>query len=82
MDTHFEGLAELVAHQIVEQRIDASGQIVEHTRNICHHRVEELMLIMELGAPRWRVNGNQTLRVKWCPAQKETDDDGNCETNR
>lgn len=81
--THSKCLAKLVAHQVVEQRIDAGGQIVEHAGHICHHRVEELMLIVPLGAAGGRVNGNQPLCMEGGPAQKEADDNGNwCEIGK
>lgn len=29
--THLEGFAELVTHDVVQQRVDACGEVVEHT---------------------------------------------------
>jgi len=29
-----------------------------------------------------RINGNQTLCMEWCPAQKEADDNGNYKNDK
>jgi len=60
-----------VAHDVVQQRVDAGGQVVEDPGDIGHHRVDKLVLLPQLGPPCRGVDGNQSLRVEGGPAQEE-----------
>lgn len=42
---YLESLAKFVAHQIIKQRIDAGRQIIQYSRNICHHNVNVQVVI-------------------------------------
>lgn len=70
-DVYLECFAELVAHQIVQERIDACGQVVEDAGHVRHHHVYLQVFV------HFAIDGDQTLRVERRPAQEERHHNGN-----
>jgi len=67
---HLKSLSKLVAHDVVEQRVDAGGEEVEDAGRIvedAEHVVEPLGLDARGGA----IDGHQALGVEGGPADEE-----------
>lgn len=78
--THLEGLTELVAHDVVQQRVDACGEEVEHAGCVVQY-VEDIVEPLRLDAERRTVNRHQALCMEWRPADEECHRNGNCKKN-
>lgn len=75
--SYLEGLPKFVAHDGVEQRIDARGQVVEHTGYVGHNQVNVVKIRIRVRNVRIRsVNCHQALRVERSPTEEEGDHDG------
>lgn len=73
MYTYLEGLTELVAHNVVQQRIDAGGQKIQYTGCVIKY-VEIIVKGISTAAginQRDAIDSHQTLGVKGSPAEKE-----------
>lgn len=70
---YLECLAELVAHDGVEQRVDAGGQVVEHPGNVSHDRVNRVDGGTRVSKFFSAVNCHQALRMERGPAEEEGD---------
>lgn len=68
--TYLEGFAEFVAHQVVQQWIDARRQVIHHARRVCNDGVEHGPIVV--------IKRDQTLRVKRRPAQDERHHNSDC----
>lgn len=62
-----------MTHNVVEQRIDAGGQKVEHTRCVVQYAeviIEWLRTATDI-YQRYAIDSHQALGVKGCPAEEE-----------
>lgn len=72
---YLEGLPEFVAHDGVQQRVDARGQVVEHPGNVRYDDVD----VVEVGVLNVHVrevDGHHSLGMERRPAEEEGDDHG------
>lgn len=73
--------SKLVAHDVVEQGVDARRQKIHDTRGVCQYHInshEELVGFEGfVDAHCLAIHCHETLCVEWEPAQHEGDDNGN-----
>lgn len=74
--THLECLAKLVAHYVVQQRINAGGEKVEHAGCIVQY-VEHVVEPLRLDTKGGSIDSHQALSMKRRPA----DEEGNCHSD-
>lgn len=76
-ETYPGRVPELVAHDVVQQRIDAGGQEVQYAGCVVQHHVHLVEEhVLRLG--KHTVHGHQTLRVERCPADEKRCHNGHC----
>lgn len=78
--THLEGTPKLVAHDAVQQGVDASGQEERHARDMGQNHIDQVqrMILGRVIVHRRPVDRQQALRVERRPAQEESHDNCNC----
>lgn len=81
---YHERQAKLVRHDIVKDRVDRCGHVIENARHVGHQKIEELHprtvwrdVVLRISA----VYGEQSLHVKRCPANEERDNHGDCNSS-
>lgn len=79
--THLECLAKLVTHYVVQQRIDAGGQKVEHAGCIVQH-IEDVVEPLRLDAKGGAVDSHQALCVEGRPANEEGNSHSDCKSQK
>lgn len=68
-----------MAHDGVQQGINASGQVVEHAGNVSHDYVDVVEIwdgVLDVHSRT--VNGEEALGVEGSPTKEEGNDDGHC----
>ena len=78
---HHERDAKFVRHDVVQNRVDRRGHIIEHAGYVGEEKIEELGQLavgayVVLGV--CPVNGDQSLHVKRRPANEKGNHYGNC----
>lgn len=72
--THHKRDTEFVRHDIVQNRVNRRGHVIENSRYVGHEKIKELdpLAVRRNVVLRVRsVNGDQPLNVKWRPADEE-----------
>lgn len=76
--SYLESFSKFVAHDGVEQGIDARGQVVEHTGYVGHNQVNVVKIRIRVRNVRiCSVNCHQPLSMEGSPAEEEGDHYGN-----
>lgn len=73
-----------MAHDVVEEWVDASGEEVTDARNVSEHDVDshEKVIAAKRFVHDFPINGHNSLCVERRPAQEESHDDGDCEKEK